>query len=268
MEYYIYSYIDPITNLPFYIGKGSGDRLNRHLRTAKSDYWHLDSNKHKINKISKILSLGLEPVIRIEESQLSENESFEMERFYILKYGRSDIGTGILTNLSDGGEGQSGWDPPEEYRINMSKSVSGSKNGMFGKKQKEESKNKIREKATGRKFKPDVIEKMSFDRMGEKNNFFGKNHNKESREKMSKSHLGKFEGEKNPSAKLFLFISPNDQKFEVLGKFSTFCKENQLSEGRMKRFLDKGVIPGCKKNHNMTTGETINCCGWEVRRIK
>lgn len=268
MEYYIYSYIDPITNLPFYIGKGSGDRLNRHLRTAKSDYWHLDSNKHKINKIRKILSLGLEPVIRIEESQLSENESFEMEKFYILKYGRSDIGTGILTNLSDGGEGQSGWDPPEEYRINMSKSVSGSKNGMFGKKQKEETKDKIRKKAKGRKFKDEVKEKMSFNRTGEKNSFFGKKHSGESRKKMSESHNGKFMQDKNPSARIFLFISPDKQSFEVFGRFSSFCKENQLSEGRMKRFLDKGIVPECKKNHNMTTQETINCYGWEVKRIK
>jgi hypothetical protein len=38
----------------------------------------------------------------------SEGDAFDAERFLISFYGRRDIGTGCLANLTDGGEGTSG----------------------------------------------------------------------------------------------------------------------------------------------------------------
>lgn len=264
MKYYVYFYINPIDGIPFYIGKGSGKRSHYHLRLAKSNFWKQDSNKLKMNKIRKILSSGLDPIIEIKEKNLSETESFEREKFYILEYGRIDLGTGVLTNLSDGGDGQRNWNPPLEYKLNMSKITSGEKNGMFGKNQKEETKNKIREKALGRKPSESAKKKMSESHLGDKNYFYGRKHSENSLDKMSKNRIGKCVGETNCSAKVFIFTSPSGEIFEVNGGFINFCKKNNLSEGRMKRFINMGEIPECDKYHNMTTEKTINCKGWKV----
>jgi hypothetical protein len=47
-------------------------------------------------------------VVFLEEN-LSEERAFELEKYYIKKYGRLDKGEGLLYNLTDGGEGVSGF---------------------------------------------------------------------------------------------------------------------------------------------------------------
>lgn len=86
--YYVYAYINKTTGLPYYIGKGKGNRAfqkHKNVPTPKD--------------ISKIVFL---------ETNLSEIGSLALERRYILWYGCKDINTGILRNLTDGGEGTSG----------------------------------------------------------------------------------------------------------------------------------------------------------------
>jgi hypothetical protein len=264
MKYYVYLYIDPFNKTPFYVGKGCNNRSKHHLNVAKSNNWGQDPNKLKINKIRKIISKGIDPIIEIKEMNLSESEAFEREKFYISKYGRIDIGTGILTNLSDGGDGQRNWIPSKEYCENMSKSCSREKNGMFGKKQKEDTKEKMKEKAMGRKHSEKIRNEMSESRKKEKNSFYGKKHTKDSLDKISENRKGKCTGKDNCSAKCFIFTSPSGKSFEVNGEFSKFCDQNNISEGRMKRFIGKGEIPECN-NHHTNTQKTINCKGWKVK---
>lgn len=57
--YFVYSLVDPETNLPFYIGKGTGDRPKHHLYETKEN----TSNYLKWCKIQSIRSKGLEPLI-------------------------------------------------------------------------------------------------------------------------------------------------------------------------------------------------------------
>jgi group I intron endonuclease len=60
-------------------------------------------------------------------------------------------------NLTLGGEGCAGWHPSMETRMKMSKSRSGFRNGMFGRIHSEETRCKIRIKATGRKPHPKTL---------------------------------------------------------------------------------------------------------------
>ena len=76
----------------------------------------------------------------------SEQEAFETEKELIRNWGRKDIGTGILRNMTDGGEGAS---PSPETRAKLSVAMIGNKNGAeskraLGSKQSEETKAKRR----------------------------------------------------------------------------------------------------------------------------
>jgi len=94
--------MDTFINLPFYVGKGKGNRCKLHLI-------HEDkSNMLKQRKINEIRIMGKEPEILIIESNLLEKNAFDIEKKEIKKYGRKNNKTGILCNLTDGGEGSSG----------------------------------------------------------------------------------------------------------------------------------------------------------------
>jgi hypothetical protein len=101
---------------PFYIGKGKGHRMTSHLEANARHR----GNRHKENKIAKIRLLGYEPIIK----QISQNEceelAFAKELILIEGIGRSDLKQGPLTNLSDGGQGPSGYVHTEALRKTVS----------------------------------------------------------------------------------------------------------------------------------------------------
>ena len=86
--YYVYAYLRASDNSPYYIGKGKGKRA-----------YHKSHNVSVLKDKSKIVFL---------EQNLSEEEAIQLEIKYISQYGRKDNHTGILRNLTDGGEGASG----------------------------------------------------------------------------------------------------------------------------------------------------------------
>ena len=104
--YYVYVLIDPRTNVPFYVGKGNKDRVNRHYYNWSS----VDkSNPHKANKIKKLKSLGYQPTYEIIFEHFNEELVFAKERELIAKWGRCCFDKqGVLTNINPGGEGNTG----------------------------------------------------------------------------------------------------------------------------------------------------------------
>jgi hypothetical protein len=100
-NYYTYAYLRE-DRTPYYIGKGKG---NRAYRRRKND---TKSPKDK----SKIIFL---------KQNLTEEEAFKHEIYMIAVFGRKDLGTGILHNKTDGGDGSSGRVMTEEQKRHLSK---------------------------------------------------------------------------------------------------------------------------------------------------
>jgi len=119
--YYVYIYYCD-QNIPFYVGYGKNKRMFDHLNEAKKNQ-NTGKNEHKLNKIRKLLSKGLEPRIEIYAAELSREEACQIEIELIKKFGRSDLGLGPLTNMTKGGDGTVDWS--DELKEKLSKKRKG-----------------------------------------------------------------------------------------------------------------------------------------------
>ena len=104
MYYYTYAYLRE-DKTPYYIGKGQGKRIY-------SKQKHIKPPKDK----SRIIYL---------KQNLTEEEAFKHEIYMIDVFGRKDLGTGILHNRTDGGEGPSGAIISEEDKRKRSEALKG-----------------------------------------------------------------------------------------------------------------------------------------------
>ena len=149
MRFYVYELWDSIKNEPFYVGKGQHYRgkmrHEEHLKIALGIKTCHDPNGHKINRINKILRLGGKIQTKIVLWTDDETEAFNKEKELIKQYGRRNLETGCLTNLTDGGDGISGRVVSKEERERISRQVRGTGNPMYGKHHTEEAKRKITE---------------------------------------------------------------------------------------------------------------------------
>lgn len=110
-NFYVYIYLNPLKSgvfkfgdysfdfEPFYIGKGKNNRMKMHLTDAKHKRWHLH------NTIRHIWANNNKPIIIKVKENISEQESWELEKKLIREIGRYDLNSGPLTNMTDGGDG-------------------------------------------------------------------------------------------------------------------------------------------------------------------
>ena len=182
MHYYTYAYLRE-DKTPYYIGKGKGNRIY-----SKQKYIKPPKDK------SRIIFL---------KQNLTEEEAFRHEIYMIDVFGRIDLGTGILHNRTDGGDGSSGAIRSDETRKKIGEANKGKTLSEETRKKMGEAKKKMSNKTRI---------KYSETKKGEKNPNYGKTPSKETKKKMSESQKGRthseetkrklseaHKGEKNPN---------------------------------------------------------------------
>lgn len=121
-KFYVYVYLDPRPGKglqPIYVGKGTVD-LDR-----ASYHWERRCVNPFLQKVlDKIRAAGLVPQITIAAYMENEEEAFTMERDLIAQYGRRDLRTGSLCNLTEGGQGTAGLKYSEERLKRLHERVS------------------------------------------------------------------------------------------------------------------------------------------------
>ena len=238
-RFYTYAYLRE-DRTPYYIGKGSGRRIF--------------VNKGKPCKKPKDKSR----IIFLKQN-ITEEEAFRHETYMIFVFGRKDLGTGILHNRSDGGEGICGVVRTKEWKRKQSEAMSGENHPNYGKKRSEEYKQKMREKMKGEnnpnygkpkteEWKQMIREKVS----GEKHPLYGIPKTEEEKRNLSEKMMGKTaskktrqkmsaakKGKNNPKSKTYILTSPQGLEYIVTGMLEKFCVENRIEYGAMKKAARK-----------------------------
>ena len=198
----LYRHIRLDTGQPFYIGIGK-NLARAYQQYKRTSYWKRIIEKYNYE-------------VEILFNDLTYEEACEKEKEFIKLYGRIDNGTGILVNLTDGGEGSVGFKHSKETLI------------------------KIGEQSKGRIKTPEQIEKwrnnMNFNKSPEviekiRQSLIGKEHTEKRKENQRKAKLGKKLSEETKK-KLSDYW-----KGKKKGPFSEEHKQ-KLSEARIK-YLNK-----------------------------
>jgi hypothetical protein len=108
-EYFVYQLRLVTDTLPFYVGKGYGNRPAAHFQEQS-----LKKNTHKTAVIKKALASSIEIIVEFVFKGLSNDEALAYEIWTIAAYGRRKYDGGCLTNQTSGGEGVTGYKHSEE----------------------------------------------------------------------------------------------------------------------------------------------------------
>jgi hypothetical protein len=218
-RFYTYAYLR-IDRTPYYIGKGQTGRI--YQKNGKP--CAVPKNK------SRIIFL---------KQNLTEEEAFKHEKYMIAVFGRKDLGTGILHNRTDGGEGVSGYVHSKETKLKISKIHKGKIPHNKGILHTEETKRKISEANSGKvsywkdkKLPAELIEKIKLTK------------------KMKRSSVG----ENNPRAKTWK-ITFDTGKIEIAKSLSTWAEENGYKPTSVRNLYNGR---GIKKHKDIVSVEELS----------
>jgi hypothetical protein len=213
-KFYTYAYLRK-DGTPYYIGKGKGrrcyDRRGRAGCKTPQDR-------------SRIIFL---------KQNLTEEEAFRHEVYMIAVLGRKDLGTGILRNLTDGGDGSSGLRHTQETRERIRKS-------NLGRKHTEEAKEKISKIHKGKKLSQEQIELM-------RRNSTGKRHTEEAKEKCRLAKLGNQwnvgkKGELHACSKR-VEVSYPDGAIKIFPSLQSVAEAFHHDKGNLAKFVRRSLPP-------------------------
>jgi hypothetical protein len=170
-QFYSYLWIEK-DETPYYVGKGTGNRA--------------------FTRFGHRLTPPTDPARIFVFPQDSDAEAFESERALIALYGRIDLGTGCLQNLTEGGE-----NPPrggrrgKKHTLELRRHWSLTRKGKPGHPQSEYTKAALKQANLGRSLSVDHKRKLSEAKQNKKPaGMLGLHHSDESKQQMSKSHAG------------------------------------------------------------------------------
>lgn len=212
---YVYRHIRKDKGQPFYIGIGSDTTYRRaNTVSGRNDIW---------NKIVKKSEYSIDIIL----DNLTWDEAKCKEKEFISLYGRLNNNTGILSNMTDGGDGAVGSICSEDTKMKISKSKT-------GKKLSKEHRKKLCE-----------INKDKYSGIG--NNFYGKKHSELSKTKMSNSLRGTKSGDKNP-----MYGKPSVNRKKVIDTLSGVifeCSKYAASFYNIHPITLKSKLNGNDKNN-------------------
>jgi hypothetical protein len=137
---YLYRHIRLDKNEPFYIGIGSDSNYNRAYEIRKDRrniFWSRIASKSKIE-------------VEIMLDNLTWDEACDKEKQFIKLYGRKDLNTGILCNLTNGGDGTIGLIVSQKTKEKLKVRMQGKNNPMYNKSHSKELIEQIRLKNIGK----------------------------------------------------------------------------------------------------------------------
>lgn len=226
---YVYGLYDPRNGNIFYIGKGKSKRMYSHVNNVKNG-----SCKNPILKgrINHILESGYSDVIykKIIEN-ISDDEALSYEMFLIAFYGKICDKTGILCNLTNGGDGGDTFtnNPNKEKLRGICRDNAiqrGFGGDTFSSRSNEE--------------KKITVERLKKANSGENNAMYGKTHSEEARQKISCTHKGKHKPPMNEETKKKISDARKNWWNENLDDWKNGPQAESHRERQRKRFLGEG----------------------------
>lgn len=166
-RFYVYEHLRLDIGAIFYVGKGTGKRCSVKSHHHRNEFWKRTEKK----------AGGFS--VRIVAKDVDEELAFLVEQERILQLRTVGI---RLCNMTDGGDGTSGWVKTPEWRCKVGAA-------HRGKVISEETRKKISISLTGYQHTDEVKARMSASKMGMKNTL-GHKHSDATKQKMSAAHIG------------------------------------------------------------------------------
>ena len=248
----VYKHTTLDTNEIFYIGIGT-KIIRAYSKRNRTKFWFNVVNKHGYK-------------VDILYNDICYELALKKERELVLLYGRRNINTGCLVNLTDGGLGSLGYKPTKETLEKISLTSKGRKwteeqkvrwksKMTFivspetreklriintGKKKSEQSKNKMRENRLGKKLSEQAKQKLRDYYKNNPTKWKGTKLSEEQRKKISISHTGKF-GILSSNKKAVIKLV-NGSEFEYFS-IEEAAKQNNLCSLTISNYIKAKTRP-------------------------